>query len=81
MNTEKIRWFQDDVGSSSSMRIVTVVVLLTFMAVWAIISIRQGLLQPLDFGDAAFVGVFIGGKVAQKAFEIKEANREGGGPK
>lgn len=65
----KAQWYQDDAGNISSTRIISVIVVMVFMVVWATVSLKNMSLQPLDFGDAAFIGVIIAGKVTQKRFE------------
>jgi hypothetical protein len=63
--------FEDDAGNTSSLRIITTTVIAMFMITWMTVSLTKMEMQPLDFGDAAFVGVVIGGKVTQKMFEKK----------
>lgn len=59
-------------GDPSTMRIITLIGSLLIIGTWAFSSIKTGVLQPMDTGVLAALGVLIGGKVLQKGQEVKK---------
>ena len=66
-----MKYLQDDDGNQSTMRLVWAVSVLVIIGTWSYVSISGGQLQNFQLGDAMFIGVLFGGKVAQKYMEGK----------
>ena len=63
------KFFEDNEGNTSSMRIVWTITVLTIVFTWAYISLTTGVLQSFTMGDAAWFAALFGGKVAQSYVE------------
>ena len=73
--------FEDDNGNKSSMRLIWAICVLTIMAVWAVVCIKNNQLYSFELGDAALMTGLFGGKVAQKYLEAKNGSTNGSLPK
>lgn len=60
---------QDDTGAVSSMRVMTLAVVLSVMLVWTVISIRQNAFAPMPMEVMSLVIAALGAKAAQSKFE------------
>lgn len=60
---------QDDTGAISSMRVMTLAVVLPVMLVWTVISIRQNAFVPMPMEVMSLVIAALGAKAAQSKFE------------
>lgn len=60
---------QDDTSAVSSMRVMTLAVVLPVMFVWTVISIRQNTFAPMPMEVMSLVIAALGAKAAQSKFE------------
>jgi hypothetical protein len=70
-NNEKTGFLRDDTNKKSSIRILVCVCTLTMLGVWAILSIKNNVMQTIDIGTAMAFATPFGGKVVQKWLEKK----------
>jgi hypothetical protein len=60
---------QDDTGALSSMRVMTLIVVIPVMLVWTVLSIRQNVFVPMPVEMMGLIIAALGAKAAQSKFE------------
>ena len=60
---------QDDTGALSSMRVMTLIVVIPVMLVWTVLSIRQNVFVPMPVEMMGIIVAALGAKAAQSKFE------------
>ena len=63
--------FKESNGNYSANRVVFVGAVTTFFAVWAFLSVRAGVVQPITLEQTALIGTLAAGKVFQKKIEVE----------
>ena len=67
-----LEMFEEDNGGLSSVRVIMMFWNLAVGLVWMILSIRAGVMQPLDGGILVALGIANSAKVVQKFTEAKK---------
>ena len=68
-------FLQDDNGKKSSLRLVWVAIVFTFLFVWAYLCISKGEWIHFEVGDALALTGLMGIKPAQKYIEMKNGGK------
>lgn len=63
------KMMSDEHDNPSSVRVLTVYVVINIMIVWTIANLRAEKWVPMDFETIAFLGTLLGAKLIQKKLE------------
>ena len=66
------KWYQDDNGNTSSMRCLSAIIIVVFVAVWAYCSLKNGHIEPLTEGHGIVALAVFGGAAGNKFAEKKK---------
>ena len=69
-----LQMFDDPDGKLSSIRVLTFMVVLIVMLVWAYISMKAGAMVMIDPGLIGVIGTLVGGKTVQSFAENRKSN-------
>jgi len=65
------KWYQDDVGNTSSMRCLSAIIIVVVVAVWTYCSLKNGHIEPLTEGHGIVAIALFGGNAGHKFAEKK----------